>query len=365
MNQRVMIAMAIACNPRLLIADEPTTALDVTIQAQILDLLRDLQRERGMALVLITHNMGVVAEMAQRVAVMYAGQVMEEQRVPRRCSPRRSTPTPRRCSRRCPSAAAAGDRLATIPGVVPGAARPARAAACSRRAAPTPPTRCAARAARAARLASGGARCAATTRWATVARAHADDRGAIASRRRMSADASQPHPPPSSGASRPRDLRSVYAVRRGLFRAAGAAAGGGRRLVLARRRPHAGGGRRIGLRQVDAGAHGHADRAADRRRAAARRHRRGRRRRRRERRTLRRAVQMVFQNPYGSLNPRKKIGAMLEEPLAINTDLPRGRARGAGARACWPRSACGPSTPTAIRTCSPAASASASRSRAR
>ncbi len=80
MNQRVMIAMAIACNPKLLIADEPTTALDVTIQAQILDLLRRLQRERGMALVLITHNMAVVEEMAQRVAVMYAGQVVEEGR---------------------------------------------------------------------------------------------------------------------------------------------------------------------------------------------------------------------------------------------------------------------------------------------
>src|SRR6185437_636893 len=82
MNQRVMIAMAIACNPRLLIADEPTTALDVTIQAQILDLLRDLQKERGMALVLITHNMGVVSEMAQRVAVMYAGQLVETNKVP-------------------------------------------------------------------------------------------------------------------------------------------------------------------------------------------------------------------------------------------------------------------------------------------
>ena len=73
MNQRVMIAMAIACNPRLLIADEPTTALDVTIQAQILDLLLELQRERNMALVLITHDMAVVAETAQRVVVMYAG----------------------------------------------------------------------------------------------------------------------------------------------------------------------------------------------------------------------------------------------------------------------------------------------------
>jgi dipeptide transport system ATP-binding protein len=77
MNQRVMIAMAIACEPRLLIADEPTTALDVTIQAQVMDLLLRLQREQGMGLVLITHDLAVVATMAQRVAVMYAGQVVE------------------------------------------------------------------------------------------------------------------------------------------------------------------------------------------------------------------------------------------------------------------------------------------------
>src|SRR3954468_24155588 len=81
MNQRVMIAMAISCNPRLLIADEPTTALDVTIQKQILDLLLDLQKERGMALVLITHNMGVVAETVDRVVVQYAGQQVEAQGV--------------------------------------------------------------------------------------------------------------------------------------------------------------------------------------------------------------------------------------------------------------------------------------------
>lgn len=81
MNQRVMIAMAIACKPKLLIADEPTTALDVTIQAQILDLLLKLQRETGMALVLITHSMGVVAETAERVCVQYAGQKVEEQDV--------------------------------------------------------------------------------------------------------------------------------------------------------------------------------------------------------------------------------------------------------------------------------------------
>ena len=77
MNQRVMIAMAIACRPKLLIADEPTTALDVTIQAQILDLLLKLQAETGMALVLITHDMGVVAETAHRVVVQYAGQQVE------------------------------------------------------------------------------------------------------------------------------------------------------------------------------------------------------------------------------------------------------------------------------------------------
>lgn len=81
MSQRVMIAMAIACNPRLLIADEPTTALDVTIQAQILDLLLKLQDETNMALVLITHDMGVVAETAERVIVKYAGQQVEQQNI--------------------------------------------------------------------------------------------------------------------------------------------------------------------------------------------------------------------------------------------------------------------------------------------
>ena len=77
MRQRVMIAIALACSPKLLIADEPTTALDVTIQAQILDLLRGLQKELGMAVVLITHDLGVVAEFVQRVIVMYAGRVAE------------------------------------------------------------------------------------------------------------------------------------------------------------------------------------------------------------------------------------------------------------------------------------------------
>jgi peptide/nickel transport system ATP-binding protein len=78
MRQRVMIAIALACNPKLLIADEPTTALDVTIQAQILELMRDLKRRVGAAIVLITHDLGVVAEVAERVIVMYAGKKVEE-----------------------------------------------------------------------------------------------------------------------------------------------------------------------------------------------------------------------------------------------------------------------------------------------
>jgi len=81
MRQRAMIAMALACNPRVLIADEPTTALDVTIQAQILDLILELQKELGTAIILITHNLGVVAETAQRVIVMYAGKKVEEAEV--------------------------------------------------------------------------------------------------------------------------------------------------------------------------------------------------------------------------------------------------------------------------------------------
>ncbi|WP_027134721.1 ABC transporter ATP-binding protein [Geminicoccus roseus] len=119
MSQRVMIAMAIACDPRLLIADEPTTALDVTIQAQILDLLVDLQEKRGMALVLITHAMGVVAETAQRVVVQYAGRQVERQDV-LGLFDHPHHPYTAALLAALPERAAEGTRLASIPGVVPG-----------------------------------------------------------------------------------------------------------------------------------------------------------------------------------------------------------------------------------------------------
>jgi len=119
MSQRVMIAMAISCNPRLLIADEPTTALDVTIQAQILELLLRLQEETGMALILITHDMGVVAETAQHVVVQYAGRQVEKQEVKSLFAHPRHPYTEALLSA-LPERAGDQARLPTIPGVVPG-----------------------------------------------------------------------------------------------------------------------------------------------------------------------------------------------------------------------------------------------------
>ncbi len=132
MKQRAMIAMAIACEPDLLIADEPTTALDVTVQAQILDLLDGLQREMGMAILLITHNLGVVAHYAKRVYVMYAGKIAESAdvvtlfRAPLH-------PYTRALLRALPSRGRRGERLASIEGNVPAPLEyPAGCAFCTR-----------------------------------------------------------------------------------------------------------------------------------------------------------------------------------------------------------------------------------------
>jgi peptide/nickel transport system ATP-binding protein len=120
MNQRVMIAMAISCNPRLLIADEPTTALDVTIQAQILDLIKRLQQELGMGVVMITHDLGVVAESCDRVVVMYAGKKVEEADVIDLFD-RPLHPYTRALMASMPAMNTASTRLTEIPGLVPAA----------------------------------------------------------------------------------------------------------------------------------------------------------------------------------------------------------------------------------------------------
>ena len=118
MRQRVMIAMALSCNPKLLIADEPTTALDVTIQAQILELISELQEQLGMAVLMITHDLGVVAEQADEVAVMYAGKIIEH------ASPETIFANPKHpytidLMKSIPGMGTPGRRLDTIPGVVP------------------------------------------------------------------------------------------------------------------------------------------------------------------------------------------------------------------------------------------------------
>ena len=122
MRQRVMIAMALACNPKLLIADEPTTALDVTIQAQILDLMRDLKHRVGAAIILITHDLGIVAEVAERVMVMYAGRKLEEAPVAKLFRTPRH-PYTRGLLGAVPklgsSLTGSATRLAEIPGLVP------------------------------------------------------------------------------------------------------------------------------------------------------------------------------------------------------------------------------------------------------
>ena len=118
MQQRVMIAMALASEPKLLVADEPTTALDVTIQAQIIELLRELQGRLGMAILLITHNLGLVGDIAHRVAVMYAGQVVEEGPADQLLR-RPLHPYTRALIRSVPEIGAGHDRLLAIPGTVP------------------------------------------------------------------------------------------------------------------------------------------------------------------------------------------------------------------------------------------------------
>ena len=325
MRQRVMIAMALSCNPKVLIADEPTTALDVTIQAQILDLMRELQETFGTAIILITHDMGVVAENADRVVVMYAGRKVEEASAkPLFESP--GIPTPRtsgldpqsRCRGACPHPPDAAERDQGHGAVaVQPAGRLHFAPRCG--------------------FATDQCRAAYPPllqdrpgHW--IACWHADR----CSMGVMTADFSERRPHPSlhrgrgrdgrrpdlnekgaSRCSRSRTSRSISRSTRACFPPLGPGLCGGRRLVPHRPRRDPGAGWRERLRQVDGRPHPPQTAGADRREDPGR----------GEDITdldqgrmlpYRRQMQMIYQDPYASLNPRMSAGEIVGEPMIIH-----------------------------------------------
>ncbi len=305
MKQRVMIAMALAGDPRLLVADEPTTALDVTIQAQILELLRRLQVERAMGMLLITHDLGVVAQMATRIGVMYAGEIVEE--APRASffsAPRH--PYTQKLFAALPDLARRGGQLQTIPGQVPSLS--AMPAGCRF----------------AARCEYAWDRCRQQSpQWRQVAidhrvRCHLEDGPLVSGRNAGELAAGGGRLAPAAAASAllaVDDLRVHFAIRRGVLqRTVGhVRAVDGVSLVLARGRtlalvgesgcgkttvgkailqllPASGGSVHLLGEPLGGGS-------------------------RRAQRALRRHMQMIFQDPFASLNPRLSVGEIIAEGM--------------------------------------------------
>ena len=300
MRQRVMIAMALACDPMLLIADEPTTALDVTLQAQILDLMRELKAASGAAIILITHDLGVVAEVCDEVAVMYAGEIVERATVDELfASPQHpytvgllgSIP---RLDRRA-------SHLATIEGMVPNMTKP--------------PSGC--------RFA---ARCPFVSESASTAPPPLVDgkpRPLVALHQGAAGEAGVMTGPCSRSKDAARSDREAFRRRPFGVRAADRVHQGGRWRQLQRRcRQDAGAGRRIRLRQIHrepAGAA--ADRTGCRPRSASRAATCWR-SDANQLRAFRRDAQIIFQDPYASLNPRMTVSQILTEPLALHDLVP-------------------------------------------
>ncbi len=336
-RQRVMIAIALACNPKLLIADEPTTALDVTIQAQMLDLLMDLRDEFGMAIIIITHNMGVIAETADRVLVMYAGRVVEQAPGGRAVRRAARHPYTRGLLACVPTLEQDHDRLVAIPGIAARADAPA-AGLPLRTALPLPIDACRAAIPPLVEYDTGHAR-----------RLHPRARTlAGAGEPRMSnlieiSGLSKHFPVRTGGVLRrvTTPLRAVDDVSLsiaagetlGLVGESGCGKSTLGRLLIRLIEPTGGTIRFDGTEITGLTA--------------------------KAMRTHRRAMQIVFQDPYGALNPRM-IGGGHHHGAAADP-WARNRTRRAGARwtRCSSSSGCRPVRATAFRTSSPAASASA------
>ena len=373
MRQRAMIAMALINNPSLLIADEPTTALDVTVQAQILDLLQDLQKEFESAVIIITHDLGVIAEMADDVLVMYAGRAVEFG-APRRSSRTRRCPTPGVCSRACPTSPATPTReLIPIPGNPPTLLNPPPGCAFHPRCAhrdkvpgdlcKDDPARPVARHRTEAHL----KRCHLTNPDAVYeTRSPAGDRAGPGggtderqARRRQAAPGRPrgcPRTTPSRtrGPGRPttsvdyvapveahaasvadpnaksilevRDLKMYFPVKSSGIDPAHHRSRAGRRrhLVPGARGRLARPRRRVRLRQVHDRAPGDPALRAHRRLDQLRRPRHHQ-ISSRQLKPLRREIQMIFQDPYTSLNPRHSVGAIVGAPMAIHGMLPKNK----------------------------------------
>ncbi len=341
MRQRVMIAMALSCNPKLLIADEPTTALDVTIQAQILDLMRELKAKTGAAIVLITHDLGVVAEMAQRVVVMYAGRKVEEAPVDALFA-RPLHPYTKGLLGSIPRLAEAAEggerkRLVEIPGMVPSLKEAVPGCLFAPRC-PHATARCAAEyppleekaAGPLGRVLGGGRR----WRYERAAPGARPAQALPGAQGRVRAPGRRRCTPSTASAFRsPRARRSAWSASRA------AASRPPARLILRLIEPTAGDDR------VATGS------ASTRLARAAM-------------RPFRRELQMVFQDPYSSLNPRMRAADIVAEPLRNYERLGAAAVRErVGVALREGRPAPGPDDRT--RTSSRAASASASASRAR
>ena len=313
MRQRVMIAIGLACNPKLLIADEPTTALDVTIQAQILELMKDLSRRLGVAVVIITHNLGIVARYADRVNVMYAARLVESGTA-ERVFGRPLHPYARGLLAAVPRLDRGRTaKLATIDGAPPNLLDPPVGL-------PLPPALPLRH-----REVPGRSR-----RWRRSSRAprrlpsRGRDRGA------RSAGRARPRPPARRAStghdddSHPRHQgrQEVLPRARGLPAQAQAGARRQRRHHRHQARRDAGPGRRIGLREIHARPPGAAARRPDRRRDPfegvdlARLDRGG-------MIAVRKKMQVIFQDPYSSLNPRMTVGQIIAEPIRVHGILPK------------------------------------------